>query len=549
MATKWASLFLRSCRIPYVYVAEISGYELDPQRTRKSPRLPNPAVPFSYLSYSSSQETPVVPVFVASPGSDQESLQKYADVFADSELIGFVRAVLFGESLSNLVKVLNNRVVALIALRASSCRQDRSLTPQEWAAAYQAVDEKRGLIEFLLKAKPLTWSKTAYIQSLTASARQLMEAASRFGVGLTSCDLPLCVISADKRAEFAGELKKLYKRLPRDFAAWMAHPVPLTICWVMGFKPRGDDARPDRGLPPLARMLIGKGEELLTVVYGPASAATWPLLESDPAALARQNGLWEAIFAVSDGLLIDSATDRATNHGYLREHWASATPSSTDAPVLVPAVPAHIGENDVDTVLHTVLSRLGTANVFEGRCNPPGGDWSGISLQGIRRDGELRWLSLPRVSKTHAKRPDHVFQIFALDGPPVILAVESKERFGDVETRIGPRLKAYISDLLASSASVERRSPQEGWRHSETRLDIHDFALVSAVAFLARNESDIEVVRRKSRVDLILAFNFAADGAQCDIRCVPCTKLGNTVAEYLCTLPTGHSGISVRRDQ
>ena len=126
--------------------------------------------------------------------------------------------------------------------------------------------------------------------------------------------------------------------------------------------------------------------------------------------------------------------------------------------------PAVLGENDVDTVLHTVLSRLGAAEVFEGMCNPPGGDWSGISLQSIRRDREFRWLSLPRVSKTHAKRPDHVFQILALDGPPVILAVESKERFRDVETRIGPRLKAYISDLLASPASVERRSSQEIWR-------------------------------------------------------------------------------------
>jgi hypothetical protein len=441
--------------IPYVYVAEIGGYELDAQRMRKAPRLPNPAVPFSYLSYSSAQETPVIPVFVASPGADQDSLQKYADVFADSELIRFVRAVLFGESHSNLVKAMNDRVMTLIALRASSCREDRSLTPQEWAAAYQAIGDKTGLIEFLLKAKPLAWSKTAYIQSLTASAKQLMEAASRSGIGLTSCDLPICVIPADKRAEFAGELKKLYKRLPRDFAAWMAHPVPLTICWVMGFKPRGDDARPDRGLPPLARMLIGNGEELLTVVYGPAQAATWPLLESDPVALAR-NGLWEAILDVSDGLLIDSATDRTTNHGYLRQHWASASPNPTEAPVLVPPIPARIGENDVDTVLHTVLSRLGAAKVFEGMCNPPGGDWSGISLQGIRRDRELRWLSLPRVSKTHAKRPDHVFQIFAMDGPPVILAVESKERFRDVETRIGPRLKAYISDLLASSAIGQR---------------------------------------------------------------------------------------------
>jgi len=48
-------------RIPYLYVAEIGGYELDAERVRKAPRLPNAAVPFSYLSYSLSQQTPVIP--------------------------------------------------------------------------------------------------------------------------------------------------------------------------------------------------------------------------------------------------------------------------------------------------------------------------------------------------------------------------------------------------------------------------------------------------------------------------------------------------------
>ncbi|MBU4270838.1 MAG: hypothetical protein KKA28_03085 [Planctomycetes bacterium] len=296
-------------------------------------------------------------------------------------------------------------------------------------------------------------------------------------------------------------------------------------------------------------MLIGNNEELLSVVYGPAPQATWPLLNSDPAALARRNGLWEAIFTVSDGLLIDSATDNVTNHGYLRQHWASVTPEPTIAPILVSTVPSRIGENDVDTVLHNLLSRLGSAAVFEGMCNPPGGDWSGISLQTTNRDMELRWLSLPRVSKTHAKRPDHVFQIFGLGQKPIVLAVESKELAGAVEARIGPRLKTYLSDLLASPASVQRRNPQKTWNHSEVILDIHDFALASAVAFLPRNELDVDVVRKKSESDLVLSFYFAADGAQCEIRCTPCTVIGDLIARYLCTLTLGKSGISVRRDQ
>ncbi|MBU4270597.1 MAG: hypothetical protein KKA28_01850 [Planctomycetes bacterium] len=226
-------------RIPYVYVAEIGGYELDLQRTRKAPRLPNPAVPFSYLSYSLSQETPVIPVFIASPGTGQESRRDYAEIFADSELIRLVRAVLFNEPVCDVVKALNKKVVALVGLRASLCRPERSLSPEEWVEAYQTIEGKATLVEYLLKAKPLAWSKKTSIKSLTPSAKQLMKIASRHAIGMTSRDLPICVVSGDKRSEFSEDVKGLYKKLPEQFMEWLARPVPLTICWVLGFKPRG----------------------------------------------------------------------------------------------------------------------------------------------------------------------------------------------------------------------------------------------------------------------------------------------------------------------
>lgn len=76
--------------IPYVYVAELGGYELDEKRERKAPRMPNPAVPFSYLCYSVERNTPVLPVFVTSPGADEASRQAHGDEFADDELTGLV---------------------------------------------------------------------------------------------------------------------------------------------------------------------------------------------------------------------------------------------------------------------------------------------------------------------------------------------------------------------------------------------------------------------------------------------------------------------------
>ena len=60
-------------KIPYFYVAELGGFELDSDRNRRSPRMSNPAVPFSYVSFSLEQKTPVLPIFITSPGADEAS--------------------------------------------------------------------------------------------------------------------------------------------------------------------------------------------------------------------------------------------------------------------------------------------------------------------------------------------------------------------------------------------------------------------------------------------------------------------------------------------
>lgn len=50
-------------KIPYLYVAEIGGFELDTNtRERKAARLPNATVPFSYLTYSH-ENSPMLPIY------------------------------------------------------------------------------------------------------------------------------------------------------------------------------------------------------------------------------------------------------------------------------------------------------------------------------------------------------------------------------------------------------------------------------------------------------------------------------------------------------
>lgn len=534
-------------RVPYLYVAELGGYELDANRDRKAPRMPNPAVPFSYLSYSLEQDTPVLPIFVTSPGADESSRQAHADEFADYELIALMRSLLLNENPNEIYELLRHKVLALVRKRAVASRNGRTLTPQQWESAYDALKKGQSLVEFLVRNARLSWSKIAYIAALTASAKALMQQTARYAIGLTSSELPMCIIPSNNRPEFASRVSALYRDLPNDFARWLARDEHLVICWVMGFKPAGDDARPDRGLPPLTRMLVGQDHDLLSVVYGPAPVATWPMLQRDPKTLSQRNGLWEAIFAVSDALLVDTATDRVTKHGYLRSHWESAIPKPISRKLLIKPFPTRIGENDVDTVLHTLLGRCAGPDVYEGLCNPPGGDWSGISLQPPDRNIELRWLSLPRVSGSDTKRPDHVFQFFGIAEHPVILSVESKETATAVEVGIGPRLSKYIANLITSRASIERTISTDPWRHSMHRLNPNSFVFASAVAFISSSQSDIDAVMSKAKADLILAYTFQENGISCTVRLIPSGQNGRLLCDYIAGLKLTGTGISLRR--
>lgn len=533
-------------KVPYLYVAELGGYELDSNRNRRAPRMPNPAVPFSYLSYSLEQNTLVLPVFVASPGADKSSYKAHANEFADAELIALIKQILFDGNLNPIKERLQRKVLALVKKRADVARQGTTLTPQQWENAYGTLKKGKSIVEFLVKSAPLSWSKTAYIKALTNTAKAFMELTANLAIGLTSASLPMCIVPHNKRPAFASQLSALYKDLPDNFVQWLKRKDDLVICWVMGFKPLGDDARPDRGLPPLTRMLIGNGKDLLTVVYGPAPRATWPMLMNNPETLIQRNGLWEAILCVSDAILVDTATDQVTNHGFLRSHWETTIPKPIKRSVSVKALPVRVGENDVDTVLHILLARHAGNKVFEGMCNPPGGDWSGVSLQPPNRDCELRWLTLPRVSGADTKRPDHVFQFFGVEPRPIILSVESKETANSVEKNIGPRLSLYITNLISSPASIERHNSSQPWRHSLHHLDQSDFVFASAVAFITESETQTKAVIAKANADLIFAYSFRSNGKFCDIRIVPTGNTGSIIANYTSRIDLSKTGITLR---
>ena len=535
-------------QIPYLYIAELAGYELGEGRVRKAARLPNPAVPFSYVSFSLTNETSTLPVFVTSPGADETSRATYADVFAEIELIALIRAMLLGQDDETATEELRLKALSFVEKKATASRPRITLTPRQWQQAYEALENGQSLVDFLVANTNLSWAKVTSIP-ITPTVRELMDITATLAIGLTSKDLPMCIVPRTNRSVFAATVERLCQgRIQADFLAWLRQDRHLSICWVMGFKPGHDDARPDRGLPPLTRMLIGDGSDLLTVIYGPAPPSAWSDLHTNPRQLMQSNGLWEAILDVSDAILADSITDGIRRHGYLRSHWHQEQPHPDLELVFVEPKPLHIGENDVDTVLHLLFAHHGGILVFEGMCNPPGGDWSGVSLQTVDRAAELRWLTLPRVGADEAKRPDHVFQFFSQTRPPIILSIESKERAASVEAGIGPRLTSYIKALLHTPASIGRLPQTVSWTHSTMKLNKNHFAMASAVAFISDREQHIISVRERANVDLLMCFTFVNAGESCVVRLIPITPLGAEIAALIAAFPLAGTSIGVAAD-
>jgi len=161
---------------------------------------------------------------------------------------------------------------------------------------------------------------------------------------------------------------------------------------------------------------------------------------------------------------------------------------------------------------------------FESMCNPPGGDWSGISL--LFGGVEYRWLTLPRVSASGSKRPDHVIQV----GDDTIVSVESKDYLKNLEKGIGLRLNQYCKDLFATNPSC-RRDGDAGWTDHIGSFVLPDLTYVSVGAFIEKSADDKRKVLSHAKTDVAFLISFDGDVATIRIKFAP--KCNRMVKELL----------------
>lgn len=491
-------------KIPYLYFAEIGGVELDAKRQIKASRFPNPLVPFSYLTLGEVEKTIAIPVFMGSASLNDAIKQKFEKYFGLKEAIILIKEILLGNNGDETIKKLKEHATKIIRTLVSIRRRSDCLAESDWDIFYKKETGKEKA-EWLIE-KGMLWHKKIGLKTVTKSFFTLLKVTEKIGaVAAGSTDMPFCIIPRKKRKKYGERLQQLYrKRLNEEFSKWISNDEkPLVCVWVAGFKPKGDDSRPDRGLVPLARMIFGRKDiDILTIVYGPPKSITWINFEKNLWELSRINGLWEAILGLSDAVLVDTPTNKKMqNIGRI----LTQTPKvKTNNLLLAANQKPTFGEHDVDSVIHCLFSNAIEQGVYEGLCNPPGGDWSGICMINFSNMHQYKWTSLPRVSVKDTKRPDHLIQF---NKPDILLSIESKDTPSSLEDGIGLRLKKYVSILIKHQPIAIKGPTEKEWRPLQTKATLKR-RIISGAAFRITDQKDMSATLERGKTDVVFGIEF-----------------------------------------
>ena len=509
-----------SVDIPYIYVSDVGGVELDQDRKQKAPRFPNPIIPFSYITLGKNYNSITLPIYLPSPTISKTIDTKFKEAFGFKEMIALISNLISGSNNQEVIKAIIEKNLKIVNILSSHRKRVDTFRGKEWS---EFLDFQSSVDRLhWLEGKNVSWKKkSAEKVSTTPSFSRLLAISKKLGMlSIGAGDIPICLIPGKYRKTFVKEISGLYKSLlDKQFLDWVAKDeTPLTIIWITGFKPKGDDSRPDRGLVPLARMLLGPEAKMLSIIYGPAYKATWVQLRKDYKKLAIQNGLWEAILNLSDALLVDSVTCEYSPFSMLIERDKKVFKGKIKLPISEKVT--KFSEQDVDSVIHFIFSINPLPNLFECMCNPPGGDWSGLSIKDFKNDIEYRWTSLPRVSKSNGKRPDHVIQ-YSYNNTNFLFSIESKDTSKSFEDVIGTRLNRYTKDLISSVPTAIKKN-QESWGLFTHRKPIHPKSnFISVGAFNFKSLNEMETVLKNGRFDLVLGLEFKQGGEMVIIHIKP----------------------------
>ncbi len=494
------ALSFSEVHIPYLYITDIGLEELDSERQSKAVRSSNPLVPLSYIK--NTQRNKSFTLSVLNPSqllTVDDNIKKF---IVDQEVINLINGLILNKNISPQI---NKLILKTANYLNSYDRIPGNVNFKKWIETKDKNIEKLITSLDLPKYNKKIASKTPIKEEMRILIKDIIPetALSIYN------NIPICFIPSDKKQILSKKIKlKCYPKLDSKVHNWIEKDSPLVICFVNGFKPRGDDARPDRGLVPFARMLFGFKIDVLALVFGQAPKFMESLFRDNPIELAERNGLWKSILYYSSLTLADSC-HWELKHENIFNFSLKKTNSTSSISIVIgkpSRTPIKFNENDIDTAIHLTFQANGY--MFESLCNPPGGDWSGISLIDINSN-EHRWLSLPRVSKD-AKRPDHIFQI-SYSKKNYLLIIESKENINGLindQENLGDGLIKYVSDLIKYPSSAIKKV-DSNWERNTNEITFSQSYddIFSVAAFMFNNLDELNKAKLALKVDYIIGFD------------------------------------------
>lgn len=468
-----------SINIPYIYLGVLGGTELDSTRGRKAARHPNPAIAQSFITFSMQTNGMFLPIYLPAPDFNLTAEnKKFMPVLGEDLLSKTLKDLIFGNKISpETLKEINEKCLSYKDILLKGKRRKSS----------------KG------------WTKKISIP-ISKITGKLHEYCKKNGKIIVSNDLPFCMLEGKSIVQGFYELIPAYYGRPVKYD----RTSKIAVVFVAGFKPRGDDSRPDRGLLPFLRMLVGESTHIVSIVYGPMTNSMFAQFKKNPEKLPGQNGLFEALWLGNE--ICVSRPDGTGHIIFVNQKTAhSKQILKLKPPTEVTEKPS---EHFVDQAICLLLDKSFKGRTIECMCNPPGGDWSGVSV--FKSGKEFRWLSLPRVNG-ESKRPDHIYQIESPLGSDWLLIIESKDLPQKLEAKIGKRLTQYVSELISHTPSVEREL-NGVWVESKTRISMQNFRPITLFAFF-----DNDTKLNETHTDLLCKVSLQPKPI---LRFVACTKLG-----------------------
>lgn len=536
---------------PYLYIVDFVKYELDNKtRKRKNLRFPNAAVPYSYISYSKNTGNFIAQLYTKSEEFNKEqdcNLKNFNEInFGTDDLATYITKLMLGLDTTCEEKIILNKNMEVVKFLSKKVNANKNFIPEEWQTIYEL--DRADIVDYAVKKNRFNFTKTVATKSRHGQSDKVCELIKQLSTGFASKDLPFGIIPAKKRILFANELSNIYPNADSTVMNLISSSSKhLIVAVFKGFKPRGDDNRPDRGVLPLISMLSNLDTDVFTYVYGPMIETNLKLLDTNPMKLSKKNGLWCSILTLSNFLLLDApvishpdySAERLLDVSLIKDKYSKiGIGKSVIAQKVFSSTPLKFGEDDVDTGIHYLFNYLLGKYCFEGLCNPPGGDWSGFSI--VDGEYEKRWLSLPRVSDVvEGKRPDHIIQFFNVSQKPLLLAIESKEKSSDLEPDVGIKLVTYINKITASVPSTKRKiyPSTEKWEWGKSHVNINSYEVISAAAYLKIYAEEPDQVFKK-QCELIFVMNPVVTDkkSRWEIEIIPSTERSQLLKDYIIKL-------------